>query len=285
MVMTTKKKKTEPRRKRMTFSAIVVCGVFFAALIFATVLIIRHFHIRFTPTVNNSERLLERGRPREAFEQLEQMKHRKQGDARALFLRGNVLFAMLMEEMRAERWSSFGMNPNNWLAHPYADEAEKSFLDAMAIEPYNVDIRHALGNLYREQGRFSEAESMLRSALQIDPNCADAFLALGMLYAEGQRLEPAHRAFIAAWERDPENPQIAKNIGLFYRFYANNPGAAIEWFNLYLDLNPRRDSDINFIRSELRNLYERYPEFGTYDRDHQIANRGVGRTFNSRFGR
>jgi tetratricopeptide (TPR) repeat protein len=269
--------------KRLSLSAIILVGIFCAVLILASVLVLRHIHIFFSPTMANTERLLERGRPREAKALLDRMQpDKKRGDSNALLLRGKTLFAVLMEELREERWGSYGLNPENWLDHPLAAEAERYFLDAMAVSPNNPEIRLTLGNLYREQGRFSDAEIILRSALEIDASNSGIFLALGLLYAEGGRNEAADRALKAAWELDEGNPRIAKNIAYFYRFYANAPEASIIWFSRYLDADPRHDPDINLIRAELRNLIERYPEFSAHKPEPHRSERGRGRNFNFR---
>jgi tetratricopeptide (TPR) repeat protein len=270
-------------RKKLSPSVIIVSGVVCAALILASVLALRHIHVFFSPTVRNSERLLDRGKFKEAKALLDKMPtSKKRGDSNALLLRGKVLFGLLTEELNEERWGSYGLNPDNWIDHPLAAEAERCFLDAMAISPNDPEIRLVLGNLYREQGRFSDAEIILRSALEIDASNSEAFLALGLLYAEGRRNDAARKALNAAWELDRENPKIAKNIAYFHRFYANAPESSIVWFSRYLDSGPRRDPDINMIRQELRNLLERYPEFNEHKPEPHRLERGAGRQFNQR---
>jgi len=255
-------------------------------LLLAFVLAVRHIHVIYSPTVQNSERLLARGKPREAKVLLDKMREaRQRPDAKTLLLRGKVLFAVLLEQLREERWGSYGVNPNNWLSHPLAEEAEQCFLDAMAFSPNDPEIRRVLGNLYREQGRFRDAEAALRSALELDGSDAEAYLALGLLYAEGGRLDAARRALYAAWEFGEGSPKIAKNIALFHRFYANAPESSIVWFSRYLDCGPARDADINMVRAELRDLLERYPDFEGYRREtptQATANRGAKRTFTPR---
>ena len=254
--------KTNDKRK-LSWSAIIVIGLLCSCTLLGAVLAIRHIHMYFSPTLKNSERLLARGKPREAKALLDKMRERgiKRNDASALLLRGRVLYSVLLEQLREERWGSYGVNPENWIDHPLAAEAERYFLDAMAISPDDPEIRLVLGNLYREQGRFSDAESILRSALEIDGSNAEIYLALGLLYAEANRPNGARKALSMAWELDKNNPQIAKNIAFFYRFYADAPESSIVWFKRYLDSNPRRDADVNLVRAELRNLMERYPEF------------------------
>jgi len=271
----------EKTGKGLSFTVILTVGILCALLLVASLTAARHIYRTYAPTLGNSEHMLARGKPQQAKLLLDKIKTAKPGEnARALILRGNVLYSLLLERMSEENWSSYGVNPENWLSNPLADEAEKCFLDAMEIAPDNPEPRRVLGNLYREQGRFAEAEAMLRSALELDETGAETFLALGLLYAEGERRGAAERTLLYAWELGEGNAKIAKNIGYFYRYYKDDPQASILWFGRYLDCaDPRRDRDIYQVRMELRRLLERYPE---YSEGREIrSNSGASRIFPS----
>jgi len=271
----------EKNDKGLPFTVILTVGILCALLLVASLAAVRHIYRTYTPTLGNSEHMLAMGKPQQAKQLLDKIKTTKPGEnARTLILRGNVLYSLLLEQMREENWGSYGVNPKNWLSHPLAEEAEKCFLDAIAIAPDNPEPRRVLGNLYREQGRFAEAETMLRSALELDAAGAETFLALGLLYAEGERRESAEKALLYAWELDEGNAKIAKNIGYFYRYYKDDPQSSILWFGRYLDCaDPKRDRDIYQVRMELRRLLERYPEYS--EGREARANSGASRIFPS----
>jgi len=275
------------RKNGLSFVSIVLIGIFCSALILSFGFGLRHIHFKSSPSVKNSERLLAMGKPREALEVLNKLPATgKRPGSKAQIHRGKVLYAVLMQQMRQEKWGSYGIDPDNWIKNPLAAEAEQCFLDAMALAPKDPEPRQILGNLYREQGRFADSEIILRSALELDDSNSEAFLTLGLLYAEGGRLEVAHKALMAAWELDEGNAQIAKNIAYFYRFYANVPESSIVWFSRYIDCDPQRDPEINLIRAELRDLLERYPEFEGYRRNpNERVNRGRNKAFKPPVGR
>jgi len=278
----------KPKKKGLSFTVILVSGILFSVLIFASVIALRYIEYNFTPSVKSSERLLKKGRPQQAMAALNKAKASgaKQNDSKTLLLRGKILFAVLIEQLKEEKWGSYGVNPKNWLSHPLADEAEKCFLEAIEKSPDNPEIRQVLGNLYREQGRFAEAEKVLKSAIELDETDVETFLALGLLYAESERFALAQEKLYNAWELDKNNSKTAKNIGYFYRYYKEVPESSIVWFNRYFDSNPRRDPDINFVRAELQNLIERYPEFDAGESSAQtFHNRGANRKFSPRFSR
>jgi tetratricopeptide (TPR) repeat protein len=287
MVFVSEESRRRRRRQRqrgerkLSFSVIFASGILCAGLAMAAILAVRHIQLRFNPTVENTERLLSMGKPRDAIALLDKMEDgARSDDSKKNLLRGEALFAILVEQLRAEKWGSYGINPDNWLSHPLAAEAEQCFIDAMAASPDDPSIRLMLGNLYREQGRFSDAELILRSMLEIDDGSAEGYLAIGLLYAEGGRLDAAEKALTAAWGLDKGNPKIAKNLAYFYRFYADEPEVSIIWFNRYLNSNPVWDTDVNLIRAELANLLERYPEYERYKVEPGAnINRGVGKKF------
>jgi tetratricopeptide (TPR) repeat protein len=285
LVFVSRVEEARRHKNKLSFSAILISGIFCALVVFVAFLILRHIHMFFNPTIENTERLLSMGKPKDAMALLNKMEKSDVAavDSKSNLLRGKALYAILLEKLRAEKWGSYGLNPDNWLSDPLAAEAEQCFLDAMAAAPDDPEIRLVLGNLYREQGRFSDAELILRSLLEIDDQNAEAYLAIGLLYAEGGHIVAAERALTAAWDLDEGNPKIAKNLAYFYRFYANEPELSIEWFSSYLRSEPKRDPDINLIRAELSDLIERYPEYDAYKVEMDARfNRGAGRKFTAR---
>ena len=278
--------RAKPKKKGSSFKVILISGILFSILIFASLIALRYIEYTFTPSMKSSERLLNKGKPRQAMAVLNKAPGSKQNDSKTLLLRGKILFSVLIEQLKEEKWGSYGVNPKNWLSHPLSDEAEKCFLEAIEKSPGDPEIRQVLGNLYREQGRFAEAENILISAVELDDTDTETFLALGLLYAESERLALAEQNLYKAWELDKNNSKAAKNIGYFYRYYKDVPESSIVWFSRYIDLNPKRDTDINFVKAELQNLLERYPEFDSREFHAQTThNRGANRKFSSRFGR
>lgn len=60
--------------------------------------------------------------------------------------------------------------------------AEKTLLQAIAVNNTNMDAYTALGVLYREQGKFADAEKNYLAALTVWPHHPDSHRNLGILY-------------------------------------------------------------------------------------------------------
>ncbi|MFW5785143.1 MAG: tetratricopeptide repeat protein [Chitinispirillaceae bacterium] len=248
------------KRNGLSFPVILISGVICAFLLLGASVAIKFIYNHYSPSLNSTERLLKKGKYQEALSVLNKVEFRNGNRIRERVLRGQIIFGILEQQLRREQWGSYGVNPDNWISHPMADEAERCFLEVLALEPENVKAMILLGNLYKKQGRFGESEEQFNTAVACDRQNSEAVLALGILYAETDRFDNAERMFKKAWALDPRDPQIAKNIAFFYRFYKNDPESSMIWFNRYLNLDPERDPDANLARTELQNLIERYPD-------------------------
>lgn len=245
----------------LSLPVILLSGLICSCMLLGAVLAIRYVHQRHSPSLKSSERLLDKGKYRDALTILEKMEKNEHNSIRELSLRGRIMYSLLQELLRKEQWGSYGVDPENWISHPLALEAERCFLGVLAVNPNDAQMRLALGNLYKEQGRFSEAEQQFSIISTIDDRNVEVMLALGVLYAETDQLDDAGIYLAKAWELDRKNPRTAKNIAFLYRFYKELPESSMVWFNRYLNLDPKRDLDANLARIELGNLIERYPEF------------------------
>lgn len=84
-------------------------------------------------------------------------------------------------------------------------KAEKSFLQAIDIEPTFVDAYRRLIDLYRQRGQSTEAGAMLTRLLQIEPNSAPDRIRLGQLLLERGEWSRALAQFSAAQRTAPES--------------------------------------------------------------------------------
>ncbi|MFP4163060.1 MAG: tetratricopeptide repeat protein [Chitinispirillaceae bacterium] len=247
--------------KGLSFPVILISGLVLACLLLGATLAIRFIYNHNTPSLDSTERLLKKGKFQEALAVLDKVDSQKGERSRKRILRGRIIFGLLNQELRNEQWGSYGVNPDNWISHPMADEVERCFLEVLALEPKNVEALILLGNLYKKQGRFNEALEQFNTAVACDRKNSQAVLALGIIHVEAGKLADAERFLEKAWALDSKNPKTAKNIAFFYRFYKKEPESAMIWFNRYLNLKPERDVDANLAKNELRNLIERYPDF------------------------
>ncbi len=84
------------------------------------------------------------------------------------------------------------------------DEAERSYLKALDLEPLEYRGYYNLGNVYRERGELEKAESAYRSAIRIKPSHAQSHLNLGLVFLNSGRNAEALEAFAKADELLPD---------------------------------------------------------------------------------
>ena len=198
----------------LSLPVILLSGLICSCFLLGAVLAIRYLHQRYSPSLKSSERLLDKGKYRDALTILEKMESNEYNRIRELTLRGRIMYSLLHEQLRREQWGSYGVDPENWISHPMAHEAERCFLQVLAVKSDDIQVRLALGNLYKEQGRFSGAEEQFRIVYETDDKNAEAMLALGVLYAETDRLDDAGRYLSKAWELDRENPPYCQEYSI-----------------------------------------------------------------------
>jgi cytochrome c-type biogenesis protein CcmH/NrfG len=107
-----------------------------------------------------------------------------------------------------------------------------------------------LATLYLSDGQSSKGVSLLEDGMDRAPDNPDIPLLLGQARAQQAQAQPegkrnesfrkAGDAFAAATKRDPENADAFLQAGSYYD-QAGAPGDAIQYYNGYLDLEPKGD--------------------------------------------
>lgn len=92
------------------------------------------------------------------------------------------------------------------------DEAEASFLHALALESGVSDTHTNLGNVYKDQGRIGEAMSCYRRAIELDPNQATPYSNLGFLLLDLQHFRDAEACLRTALKLEPGSPFVLRNL-------------------------------------------------------------------------
>ncbi|MDG5814776.1 tetratricopeptide repeat protein [Chitinispirillales bacterium ANBcel5] len=219
---------------------------------------IRFIIARYTPSIQNAERLYAQGRLESALSVLENME--RGTNAQSSIIKGKIYLSKLQRELEEEQWGFYGTDPDNWLPSPLAQKAENSFLSVLETDPGNKDALFLLGTLYSRQGRFREAENKYNTILRYYPEDTEALFALGVLYTHTDRYQTSASTLQKAWSLDTTNHLVAKKLGFLFRYYKDDPESSMVWFNRYLNLNPKGDLDINHVRMDLKDLMSRYPE-------------------------
>lgn len=91
-------------------------------------------------------------------------------------------------------------------------EAEKSYLQALRVEPDLEEAHFGLGNLFARQGKLDEARHYYQETLRIDPDFREAHNNLGNVLASQGDLENAVRHFRQALELGPDHSETHFNL-------------------------------------------------------------------------
>lgn len=245
----------------LSFPVILISGITAAFFLLIGFLLIRRINTEWSPTVKTAQQLLKKKKYAEALAVIEKAEENQENNTSLLIEKGKVWFSLALEREKRTRWSSYGTDENDWLKSAEAEKAEEFLKKAVQQSPNNKDAHYFLGQLYMEKGWFSLAEIEFLAVLRDDKENVKALLNLGVVYAEMKRFDLAQQELRHALRIDRKEPAIAKNFAYLYRFYLDKPDSAIAWANRYLNLDPKNDLDITFVRKELEEMLQRYPEF------------------------
>ena len=134
---------------------------------------------------------------------------------------GLVLFALVG---MVANWPFYGVQgPGpagyNNLSNAYykqgrIEEAIRTALKAIELQPNYGVARYNLGNLYAAQGRFDLARTNFQEAIRLFPNYADAYSNFGQLIAESGDIEKGIQYFRKAIELNPSVSRAHLNLGV-----------------------------------------------------------------------
>jgi len=97
-----------------------------------------------------------------------------------------------------------------------------------------------LGQIYRNQAKYSQAEEAFKKAIELNPGNDEAYLSLGRLYVQRNNRTQAEEAFKKAIELNPGDDIAYLSLGSLYLEENNRPQAE-ELFKKAIELNPEND--------------------------------------------
>jgi cytochrome c-type biogenesis protein CcmH/NrfG len=126
-------------------------------------------------------------------------------------------------------------------------EAEK----ALEKDPKDPEKIKDLAVLYYTAGRYDDAIRVLQRGSEVDPKDEEIPALIGQIYSQQAQAEKGEKrkellkkagdAFAASAEAEPDNAEAYLLAGQAYD-QAGQPADAIEYYNGYLDLEPKGES-------------------------------------------
>lgn len=146
------------------------------------------------------------------------------------FKESAILFASALTDMPAdvECMVNLGVALKN--DAQYA-EAEKSFLNAINIQPNNGLARYNLGNTYLAQEKNNLAIEQYKLCIKINANHLDAWLNLGICLSSQNQFEESDNSFQKAIELRQNNAVVECNRALNYHRWGKYEQAVLHFKN------------------------------------------------------
>ena len=140
------------------------------------------------------------------------LNQQKTAEARESFERATKLHATYPDTL-ANAWNNLGLLATQ---EGRADEAIRSFQEAVRLSPNHLIALNNLGNAYRQQRTWDEARKAFERSLEVSPNDPEANYGLGMVYAQADDTTRAYEYLQRALKFRPEYPEALNNLGILY---------------------------------------------------------------------
>ena len=109
-------------------------------------------------------------------------------------------------------------------------EAEKVFLQLLALRPNDAATLNYLGYMWADQGvQLERAKEMLEKAVAREPRNAAYLDSLGWAYFRLGQIPDAEKNLREAYRREPSDPTIEEHIGDLEARQGNVDGAIRHW--------------------------------------------------------
>ena len=129
-------------------------------------------------------------------------------------------------------------------------KAENTCKETLRFDLKTVEMRIALGNLYRQSGRFDSALLQLNIAVDKAPDNIDALSALAKTYANLDNWQKAEELFLRAISVQPRFWKTHEQYGIFL-FDTGRPEQAIEYYQLAIEMTPDSAAAYNNLGAAL----------------------------------
>lgn len=137
------------------------------------------------------------------------------------------------------------------------ENAVKTYIKAIEIDPLQVAAHYNLGNDYVELGQFENAINSYNEALKINPELNEAWFKLGNIFFDSNNFIKAKDAYLKALEINSEDWASLSNLALVYRI-SNDIENALKISDkvLLVGVNDIKDKDNSSQKWILNNVSE-----------------------------
>ena len=134
-------------------------------------------------------------------------------------------------------------------------KAEKACKATLRFDFVTIDVRIALGNLYRQSGQYKLSAEQLAIALQKAPDNIDALSALAKTYTDDNKLTEAEELLHRAIELQPRFWRSHDNLGNFL-FQVGRYADAVPVYRRSVELTPDNATAYNNLGAALQMVNE-----------------------------
>jgi tetratricopeptide (TPR) repeat protein len=125
------------------------------------------------------------------------------------------IFSRYTEQRPGNAWGHFMLGLSAWKSGDAA-HAEKSFEEALRVDPAHVKSLVNLSRVLLDEKRVDDAVARLAQAAELEPGSNEVHRLLGRAYHAQKKVDEAIASYKLAIQLDPKDSWAMNNLGLLY---------------------------------------------------------------------
>ena len=176
--------------------------------------------------------------------------------------------ATRLDPTSAEAWS--GLARSYMEMHDRDGDAAAAFVKAIELQPGYFRPLNYFGEFYRRLGNYAEAEKQWLQVIAVAPDQYEGHANLGGLYSDLGRYADAERELRRALEIDPRSRISLNNLGSLYQ-YMDRDAEAVMFFEQARTIGPETHFGMLNLGDSYRRLGQQDQAAAAYRRAREIA--------------
>ncbi len=253
--------KKNPQNRSLLFVLILGTSLSFATV--AIIFLVQYLSSGMGRSISSMEDSYKSGNPSEAIAILDQLDPIERGTSTSMLWYGKSWYLRAYEEQQKSRWSEYGKDSSDWFKGVSADNAVHYLKRASEDPETEAEASFYLGLIYIQKGWYDKSERMFQNLFRLEPTHREGILNYAILKSRQWNYDQAASILLRGVEAYPDFAEYPKNLFWIYSQHLNNYEDAVVYGDLYLSNATRGDVSIIRVRSEMTDIFARFPELNS----------------------
>ncbi len=250
--------KKNPQNKSLLF--VLILGTSLSLAVVAIIFLVQYLSTGMGTSLSTMEDSYKSGNPSEAIAILDQLDPIERGSSTSMLWYGKSWYLRAYEEQLQSRWSEYGKDSSDWFKGTSADNAVHYLKRASEDSNTETEASFYLALIFLQKGWYEKSERMFQHLFSLDSTHREGILNYAILKSRQWNYGQAESILLRGLDIYPDFAEYPKNLFWIYSEHLKQYENAITYGDLYLKQASRGDVSIIRIRSEMTDIFARFPE-------------------------